>query len=211
MVARADAGLMTILGLQAGVAEDIQTFASEELKDRYLPRFASGEIMGAMDLTEANAGSDLGAIITRAKNEDGRYFIDGNKIFITNGGCEIHLVLARDDDTFEASKDTTRGLSLYIVPLTLPDGSENRVEVTRLEEKLGIHGSPTAAVSFDHAEGFSDRHEGRRLQGHALPDEQCAIGRGRPGNWNRGGGAFYRPHLRAPESSIRSADRGTSR
>ena len=96
MVSRADAGLMTILGLQAGVAEDIQQYASEELKQAYLPRFASGEVMGAMDLTEPQAGSDLGAILTRATDEDGRYFIDGEKIFITNGGCEIHLVLARD-------------------------------------------------------------------------------------------------------------------
>jgi alkylation response protein AidB-like acyl-CoA dehydrogenase len=154
MVARADAGLMTILGLQAGVAEDIQEYASEELKQEYLPRFASGEVMGAMDLTEPQAGSDLGAITTRAREEDGRCFIDGSKIFITNGGCEIHLVLARDDDSFEASKGTTRGLSLYIVPRTLPDGTRNGVEVTRLESKLGIHGSPTASVDFERAEGF---------------------------------------------------------
>ena len=154
MVSRADAGLMTILGLQAGVAEDIQKFASDELKQQYLPRFASGEVMGAMDLTEPQAGSDLGAIQTRATEENGRYFIDGNKIFITNGGCEIHLVLARDDDTFDQSKGTTKGLSLYLVPRTLPDGSKNGVSVTRLEHKLGIHGSPTAAIAFDHAEGF---------------------------------------------------------
>ena len=66
MVARADAGLMTILGLQSGVAEDIQSYASEELCREYLPRFASGEVQGAMDLTEPQAGSDLGAITTRA-------------------------------------------------------------------------------------------------------------------------------------------------
>jgi len=154
MVSRADAGLMTILGLQAGVAEDIQKYASEELKQKYLPRFASGEVMGAMDLTEPQAGSDLGAIQTRATEEDGRYFIDGNKIFITNGGCEIHLVLARDHATFEESKGTTKGLSLYLVPRTLDSGESNQVHVTRLEEKLGIHGSPTAAITFDHSEGF---------------------------------------------------------
>lgn len=154
MVSRADAGLMTILGLQAGVAEDIQKYASEELKQKYLPRFASGEVMGAMDLTEPQAGSDLGAIQTRATKEDGRYFIDGNKIFITNGGCEIHLVLARDHATFEESKGTTKGLSLYLVPRTLDSGESNKVHVTRLEEKLGIHGSPTAAITFDYSEGF---------------------------------------------------------
>ncbi|MBK7949164.1 MAG: acyl-CoA dehydrogenase family protein [Deltaproteobacteria bacterium] len=154
MVSRADAGLMTILGLQAGVAEDIQRYGSEELKQQYLPRFASGEVMGAMDLTEPQAGSDLGAIQTRATTTNGRTFVDGDKIFITNGGCEIHLVLARDAETFDQSKGTTKGLSLYLVPRTGADGKPNGVSVTRLEEKLGIHGSPTAAVRFEHAEGW---------------------------------------------------------
>ncbi len=154
MVARADAGLMTLIGLQAGVSEDIQMYASEELKQQYLPRFASGEVMGAMDLTEPQAGSDLGAITTRASERDGRYFLDGEKIFITNGGCEIHLVLARDDSSFEESKGTTRGLSLYLCPRTLPDGSKNGLHVERLEHKLGIHGSPTATIRFDDAECF---------------------------------------------------------
>ncbi|MGH0036756.1 MAG: acyl-CoA dehydrogenase family protein [Myxococcota bacterium] len=151
MIARADAGLMTVVGLQAGVAEDIQVYASEELKREYLPRFASGELMGAMDLTEPQAGSDLGAIATRATEKDGEIRLDGEKIYITNGGCEIHLVLARDDDTYDASKGTTSGLSLYLCPRTLPDGSPNGVRVTRLEHKLGIHGSPTAAVAFEGA------------------------------------------------------------
>ncbi|MEE8582018.1 MAG: acyl-CoA dehydrogenase family protein [Myxococcota bacterium] len=154
MVARADAGLMTIIGLQAGVADDIQIYASSELKERYLPRFVTGELMGAMDLTESQAGSDLGAITTRASEEEGRIRLEGEKIFITNGGCEIHLVLAREADTFEASKGTTRGLSLFLCPRTLPDGSRNAVEVTRLEEKLGIHGSPTATVVFNGAEAY---------------------------------------------------------
>jgi hypothetical protein len=154
MVSRADAGLMTIIGLQAGAAEDIQLYASEELKQAWLPLFASGEVMGAMDLTEPQAGSDLGAISTRADERDGRYFIEGDKIFITNGGCRVHLVLARDGESYDASKGTTRGLSLFIVPRTLLDDSDNRVSVTRLEEKLGIHGSPTAAIHFDGSEGF---------------------------------------------------------
>ena len=154
MIARADAGLMTIVGLQSGVAEDIQIYASEELKQQYLPRFTSGEVMGAMDLTEPQAGSDLGAITTRATLRDGRYFLDGEKIFITNGGCEIHLVLARDNDTFDESKGTTHGLSLYLCPRTLPDGSKNGLHVERLEHKLGIHGSPTAALRFENAECF---------------------------------------------------------
>jgi alkylation response protein AidB-like acyl-CoA dehydrogenase len=154
MVARADAGLMTIMGLQAGVAEDLQQYGSDELKRAYLPRFASGEFMGSMDLTEPQAGSDLGGIQTRATQEGGRTLIDGQKIYITNGGSQIHLVLARDADTFEASKTTTRGLSLYLVPKLLPDGRRNGMRVVRLEEKLGIHGSPTAQMQFERAEGF---------------------------------------------------------
>lgn len=154
MIARADAGLMTLIGLQAGVADDIQLYASHELRVRYLPRFASGELMGAMDLTEPAAGSDLGGITTRATEEGDRIRLDGGKIFITNGGSEIHLVLARDADTFDASKGTTRGLSLYLCPRTLPDGRRNGVRVVRLEEKLGIHGSPTAAVDFNDAEAY---------------------------------------------------------
>ena len=80
--------------------------------------------------------------------------LDGQKIFITNGGAEIHLVLARDNETYEESKGTTKGLSLFICPRTLPDGSKNGIRVERLEHKLGIHGSPTASVRFDHAEAF---------------------------------------------------------
>jgi len=154
MISRADGGLMTILGLQAGVAEDIQIYASEELKQKVLPRFVSGEFMGAMDLTEPWAGSDLGGITTRATEEEGRIFLDGQKIYITNGGCDIHLVLARDDDNFEESKGTTRGLSLYLCPRMLDDGTRNGMKVVRLEDKMGIHGSPTAAVEFTRAEAF---------------------------------------------------------
>lgn len=154
MIGRADASLMTIVGLQAGVAEVIQSCASEELCQQYLPRFASGELQGAMDLTEPQAGSDLGAIVTRVVDENGHSYVDGQKIFITNGGAEIHLVLARDADTFEESKGTTRGLSLLVCPRMLPDGSRNNVTVERLEHKLGIHGSPTAAVRFNRAEAF---------------------------------------------------------
>ena len=154
MIARADASLMTIIGLQAGVAHDIQHFGSQEIKQRYLPGFASGELQGAMDLTEPQAGSDLGEIRTRVTEESGRYIVDGEKIFITNGGAPIHLVLARDAAAFDQTKGTTNGLSLIICPLTPPDGTPNRVRVPRVEKKMGIHGSPTCVVEFDHAEGY---------------------------------------------------------
>jgi alkylation response protein AidB-like acyl-CoA dehydrogenase len=154
MLARADSSLMTVLGLQTGVAGDIEKYGSDEIKRRYLPRFAKGELQGSMDLTEPQAGSDLGAIATRVTQEDGRYFIDGEKIFITNGGSPIHLVLGRDAKTFDRTKGTTGGLSLMLCPATLPDGTPNGIHVSRVETKMGIHGSPTCVVEFDHAEAF---------------------------------------------------------
>ncbi|MDE0911613.1 MAG: acyl-CoA dehydrogenase family protein [Myxococcota bacterium] len=162
MISRANAGLMTIVGLQSGTAEDIQRYASEELRNEFLPRFASGEVLGSMDLTEPQAGSDLGAIQTRARDEGEISKITGDKIFITNGGAEVHLVLARDDDNYEASKGSTKGLSLFICPRTRRDGSKNGVTVERLEHKMGIHCSPTAAVHFEDAEAYriGDKGEG---------------------------------------------------
>jgi len=154
MVARADASLMTIVGLQAGVAQDIEKYGSEELKQRYLPGFVSGELQGAMDLTEPEAGSDLGGITTRVTREGERCFIDGEKIYITNGGSPVHLVLARDAATYEHSKGTTNGLDLLLCPKILPDGRRNGMRVARVERKLGIHGSPTCVVEFERAEGF---------------------------------------------------------
>lgn len=154
MVARADSSLMTIVGLQAGVASDIEKYGSDEVKRQYLPRFASGELQGSMDLTESQAGSDLGGIVTRVTEEGGRYFIDGEKIYITNGGSPIHLVLARDAKTYDRTKGTTSGLSLLLCPATLPDGTANGMRVSRVETKMGIHGSPTCVIEFDRAEAF---------------------------------------------------------
>jgi len=154
MVSRADASLMTILGLQTGTAQDIEKYGDEEIKKRYLPGFVSGELQGSMGLTEPGAGSDLGGILARATQEDGRYFIDGEKIFITNGAAPIHLVLAREGSTFDQTKGSTDGLNLMVCPRTLPDGKPNGISIPRVESKLGIHGSPTCVVAYDHAEGF---------------------------------------------------------
>jgi len=162
MIARADPSLMMVVGLQTGAAADIQSYGSEEVKRRWLPRFASGEVQGCMDLTEPQAGSDLGGITTRvADRPDGSVAVDGQKIFISNGGAEVHLVLARDEDTFERSKGTTNGLSLVLVPRHRDDGSPNGVRVSRLEEKLGIHGSATCEVIFEGARGVRLGEKGK--------------------------------------------------
>jgi alkylation response protein AidB-like acyl-CoA dehydrogenase len=154
MVARADPSLMTIIGLQAGVAQDIEKYGDETLKRQYLPRFAAGELQGCMDLTEPQAGSDLGGIVTRATREGDHYLIDGEKIFITNGGAEVHLVLAREGASFDQSRGTTNGLDLLLCPVMLADGKRNGVRVSRVEHKMGIHGSPTCVIEFDSAEAY---------------------------------------------------------
>lgn len=140
MVSRADASLMTIFGLQ-DIAETILDFADDELKNKYLPRFASGEVTGAMVLTEPDAGSDLQAVQLKATedpNEKGLWRLNGVKRFITNGCAEVLLVLARS----EAGTKDGRGLSLFIC-----EGGPD-VLVRRIEDKLGIHGSPTCELQF---------------------------------------------------------------
>lgn len=140
MVSRADASLMNIYGLQ-GIAETINAFATEEIKADYLPRMASGEWTGAMVLTEPDAGSDLQAVKVQAYQDDeGNWFVHGVKRFITNGCGEVLLVLARTEPEISDG----RGLSLLVVD------RGPTVHVRRLENKLGIHGSPTCELFFDH-------------------------------------------------------------
>jgi len=141
MVSRGDASLMNLFGLQ-GIAETINAFADQPTKDQYLPRFAQGELTGAMVLTEPDAGSDLQAVALRAwQDEEGHWRLTGVKRFITNGCGEILLTLARS----EAGSSDGRGLSLFLAERS------DRIRVRHLEEKLGIHGSPTCELVYDDA------------------------------------------------------------
>jgi len=138
IVSRADASLMNIFGLQ-GIAETINFFADEDIKQHYLPDFASGKVTGAMVLTEPDAGSDLQACKLRAfQDDDGNWFLHGVKRFITNGCGEVLLVLARSEE-----RSGGLGLSLFVCD------RGPTVKVRRLEDKLGIHGSPTCELFFD--------------------------------------------------------------
>lgn len=145
MLSSADASLMTIWGLQ-GIGETIYHFADDDVKDKYLPQLASGESTAAMVLTEANAGSDLGSVAARAHFDEAsqKWLINGSKRFITNGGGELMLVLAR---TEEETDGDVRGLSMFLV-------EQKEVEVTRLEHKLGINGSPTCEMIFENSAGI---------------------------------------------------------
>lgn len=141
IVSRADGSLMNLFGLQ-GIAETINAFANDEIKDEILPRFSRGEVTGAMVLTEPDAGSDLQAVRLRADlDENGVWRLNGVKRFITNGCGEILLTLARSEHHISDG----RGLSLFVSERT------EHVKVRHLEHKLGIHGSPTCELVYTNA------------------------------------------------------------
>jgi alkylation response protein AidB-like acyl-CoA dehydrogenase len=139
IVSRADASLMNIFGLQ-GIGETINAFASEDIKQKYLHDFAAGKVTGAMVLTEPDAGSDLQSCNLRAfQDHDGNWYLNGVKRFITNGCGDVLLVLARS----EPDRAGGLGLSLFVCD------RGSTIHVRRLEDKLGIHGSPTCELFFD--------------------------------------------------------------
>jgi butyryl-CoA dehydrogenase len=141
--------------LTIGAIEALASHASDDLKSRYLEKLVSGEWTATMNLTEPQAGSDLAAIRSRAEPAgDGTYRITGQKIFITYGEHDltdniVHLVLARLPD----APAGTRGISLFLVPKFLPDGTRNDVRCHSIEHKLGIHASPTCTMIFGDSGG----------------------------------------------------------
>ena len=141
IVSRADTGFENLWGLQ-DCAETIYEFASDEQKDRFIPRVCQGETM-SMDLTEPDAGSDLQSVMLKATEQpDGTWRLNGVKRFITNGDSDIHLVLARSE---EGTRDG-RGLSMFIY-----DKRDGGVTVRRIENKMGIKGSPTCELVYKNA------------------------------------------------------------
>jgi acyl-CoA dehydrogenase len=136
--------------LTMGAIEALAAHGTPELQERYLGKLVSGEFTGTMNLTEPQAGSDLAALRSKAERAgDGSYRITGQKIFITYGDHDMtanicHLVLARLPD----APPGTRGISLFLVPKVLPDGSANDVRCHSIEHKLGIHASPTCTMVF---------------------------------------------------------------
>ncbi|MCC0071329.1 MAG: acyl-CoA dehydrogenase [Rhodobacteraceae bacterium] len=147
--------------LTQGQIEALDHHANAEMKALYLPKLISGEWSGTMNLTEPQAGSDVGALRTKAEaNGDGTYAVTGQKIFISWGDCDMtenvcHLVLAR----LPGAPAGTKGISLFLVPKFIPDangkpGIRNGVNVVSLEHKLGLHGSPTCVMDYDRATGW---------------------------------------------------------
>ncbi len=168
----ANMGFGLVLLLNQGAIDAIHHHGSEEQKATYLPRMISGEWTGTMNLTEPQAGSDLGQLKSRAVKNGDHYLVSGQKIFITYGEHDmaeniVHLVLARTPD----APAGVRGISLFIVPKYLPGadgtpGKRNDLRCVSLEHKLGIHASPTCVMSFGDdggAVGYLVGEEGRGL------------------------------------------------
>ena len=157
-------------GLTRGATAAIQVHANEALKNAYLPNMISGRWTGTMNLTEPHCGTDLGLLKTKAvKQADGSYAISGQKIFISAGEHDlaeniVHLVLAR----IEGAPSGTKGISLFIVPKTLPNadgslGARNGVSCGSIEHKMGIHGNATCVLNYDGAKGWLVGEENRGL------------------------------------------------
>jgi alkylation response protein AidB-like acyl-CoA dehydrogenase len=168
-----------------GQIEALEHHASDAIKSVYLPKLIEGTWHGTMNLTEPQAGSDVGALRTKAEpKQDGSYSITGQKIFITWADNDFtentcHLVLARLPD----GAPGTKGISLFIVPKLIPDadgtpGARNSLRVVSLEHKLGIHGSPTAVMEFDGAQGWliGEEHGGMAAMFTMMNNARLGVG-----------------------------------
>jgi alkylation response protein AidB-like acyl-CoA dehydrogenase len=165
--------------LNQGAVEAILSHGSDHLKQTYLPKLISGEWTGTMNLTEPQAGSDLGLLRAKAEPSEDVYKISGQKIFITYGEHDmaeniIHLVLARLPD----APDDVKGISLFIVPKFLESGERNAVKCIGLEHKLGIHASPTCTMEFDGAEGYliGEPHQGLKYMFTMMNNARLSVG-----------------------------------
>ena len=168
-----------------GQIEALEHHATDEIKALYLPKLITGEWAGTMNLTEPQAGSDVGALSSKAEdNGDGTYAITGQKIFISWGDNDItenvcHLVLARLPDGAAG----TKGISLFLVPKLIPDadgtpGARNSLRVVSLEHKMGLHGSPTAVMSFEGARGWmiGEPHKGMAAMFTMMNNARLGVG-----------------------------------
>jgi len=159
----ANHSLQMVTSLAAGATRTLLAFGTDDQQARFIPDFASGAALATMCLTEPEAGSDLSRIRCRAERAGDGWSITGEKIFISGGDQDMsarihHLVLAR------TSGEGVKGLSLFVCPCTLEDGSRNAVSVTRIEEKMGLHASPTCQLRFDGAAAELVGAEGEGLK-----------------------------------------------
>lgn len=187
MFVGANCSLVMLAGLTRAASALLIEYGSDEMKERYLPQLVEGTWQGTMCLTEPHAGSAVGALTTTAVKRDGKYYIRGQKIFISGGEHDmtenvIHLVLAR----CENAPPGIKGVSLFLVPKLRYDDSgkatvPNDVTCVGIEEKMGLHGSPTCAMSFgdnDQCEGYliGEEHKGIEYMFHMMNSARIGVG-----------------------------------
>ena len=188
MTAAASAAFSMYPGLTAGAYAGIHANGSDELKAKYLPKMATGEWGGTMNLTEPQCGTDLGMVRTKAvPNGDGSYSITGQKIWISAGEHDftdniIHTVLAR----VEGAQAGIKGLSLFVVPKVLVNedgslGERNGVVCAGLEHKMGIHGNATCVMAYENATGWLVGEEGRGMNNMFVVMNEARLGTGLQG------------------------------
>ena len=178
--------------MSQGQIEALEKHASADIKDRFLPKLVSGEWTGTMNLTEPQAGSDVGALRTRAEpNGDGSFAITGQKIYISWGDHDVadnicHLVLAR----LPGAPDGTKGISLFMVPKFLPDaegnpGQRNDLRPVSLEHKMGLHGSPTCVMEYSGATGWlvGEEQGGMKAMFTMMNNARLGVGVRRASAW----------------------------
>lgn len=171
--------------MSQGQIEALEHHASDQIKAVYLPKLISGDWSGTMNLTEPQAGSDVGALSSKAvPNDDGSYAVSGQKIYISWGDNDFtenvcHLVLARLPDGAAG----TKGISLFMVPKYIPDdrgepGVANSLRVVSLEHKMGLHGSPTAVMEYDNATGWlvGEPHKGMAAMFTMMNNARLGVG-----------------------------------
>ncbi len=215
MLSAANHGWTMAPGLLHGAYECIKHHASKELQARYLEKVATGEWLATMCLTEPHAGSDLGLVRTKAAPlDDGRYALNGTKIFISGGEHDltdniVHLVLARLPD----SPPGPKGLSLFLCPKFYDDRTRSHVVCERIEEKMGLHGSPTCVMRFDDAPAWIVGEPGKGLSAMFVMMNAARLHVGLQGiglleaAWQKADAyARERRQMRAPGSGARAGE-----
>lgn len=215
MLSAANHGWTMAPGLLHGAYECVKHHGSDTLKSTYLEKLATGEWLATMCLTEPHAGSDLGLVRTKAVPlPDGRHALSGTKIFISGGEHDlsdniVHLVLARLPDAPPGPK----GLSLFLVPKFETDNTRSPVFCDRIEEKMGLHGSPTCVMRFDSAPGWLVGEPGKGLNAMFVMMNAARLHVGLQGiglleaAWQKADAyARERRQMRAPGSSSRAGE-----
>jgi alkylation response protein AidB-like acyl-CoA dehydrogenase len=198
-IARACASTSLMMAINGLSVTPIVNWASDEIKARYLPRYASGEVQGSYCLSEVDAGSDVAAMSTRAVRDGDSYVLNGRKHWITNAGIsELYVVFAKTDPAAGA-----RGVSCFLVE------KQFGLQIGKLEHKMGIHGSPTGEVILDDvrvpaANLIGEEGQGFTIAMHTLDRSRPSIAAGR---WHRSGGVGLRRRIREGAPGLRQTHR----